>query len=111
MAQFNVKYYFQSRKRTCVRKIEREHIDLLNTQHQTHYICIDLTNITYIGIHDTSRSLNGGSRLLKIASTTINLETRTITTHNDFEVMEALIPITCTHVNVNKQDGGIIVFK
>lgn len=35
-------------------------------------------NIIYIEIHDLSRSNNYGSRLLKIASTPINLGTHTI---------------------------------
>ena len=54
---------------------------------------IDLTYIKYIGINDTSRFENGGSRLLKIASTTTNLGTHAITTYHNLEVIEALLPI------------------
>lgn len=53
-------------------KIERKQIDPLNTTLKIVYL-IDLTNITYIAIHDISRSENGGSILLKLASTPINL--------------------------------------
>jgi len=39
------------------------------------YYINDLTNITYIGIHETSSYENSGSRLLKLTNTTNNLGT------------------------------------
>lgn len=72
--------------------LENRESERLFTQLKSHNIFIDFTGITYIELHDISRSENGGSILLKIDTTTINLGTHTNTTHDNFEVMEELFP-------------------
>ena len=44
-------------------------------------------------MHDTSKSQNGESKLLKIVDTTKILGTHTLTFHDNLEDMEVLLPI------------------